>query len=105
MCQVILSAKKQSGKGKPFMGRIYIYHEHSEALVLQNLLESHGIPVRIHSFENWGYDGLFRSEVGMGEILVPDTLEEKATQLIHTFKEETEKKRSRFTDTNDAGED
>lgn len=68
--------------------RVYTYNNNPEAQKVKHLLESQEIPCEIHSFENWGYDGLFRGQVGMGEITVPDKLAGKAKEVIEKFKAE-----------------
>ena len=56
------------------------------------LLETQNIPCELLSFENWGYDGLLRGQMGMGEIVVPDEFAEKAKGVVDKFiKEERDK--------------
>ncbi|MFC1703320.1 hypothetical protein ACFL1E_00860 [Candidatus Omnitrophota bacterium] len=64
------------------MGKVYKYYNQQEALKIEASLKSENIPVEIHSFENWGYDGVFRHEVGMGEVIVPDEYEKRAKAII-----------------------
>lgn len=67
------------------MGRVHVYENHMEALALQHLLQEKEIPAMVHSFEEWGVDGIFRSQMGMGEIIVPDGQEEEAREAIAQF--------------------
>jgi len=66
--------------------RVYRYGSYPEASCIKEVLESNGIPVEVHSFENWGFDGVFRSQIGMGEILVADKFQKKAERLIEEYK-------------------
>jgi len=68
--------------------RVYVYSNNPEAQKVKHLLESQDMPCEIHSFENWGYDGVFRGQVGMGEIVVPDDQAERAKEVIEKFKAE-----------------
>jgi len=69
----------------------YKYNNEPEAQKIKHLLEVQDIPCEIHSFENWGYDGVFRGQVGMGQIVVPDNMADRAKQVIDRFiKEERE---------------
>jgi len=71
---------------------VYRYNDIPEAQRIVQLLEAQDIPCQIQSFENWGYDGIFRGQIGMGEIIVPDNFSDKAKEVIDEFvKEEKEK--------------
>ena len=72
------------------MAKVYKYYNQVEASKIKELLESEDIPVELRSFEEWGYDGVFRSQMGMGEILVPDEYQAKAEKIINTFTKEKE---------------
>jgi hypothetical protein len=72
--------------------KIYRYSNEVEAQKIKFLFEDENVPCEIHSFENWGYDGMFRGQMGMGEIIVPDGFSDKARKIIDKFvKEEREK--------------
>ncbi len=78
-----------------------MYENHMEALALKRLLEEREIPVTVHSFEEWGVDGIFRSQMGMGEIIVPGELEGEAREAIAQFIAERDSPKDR----KDEGED
>ena len=65
--------------------QIYKYNNEPEAQKIKFLLENEKIPCEIHSFENWGYDGIFRGQIGMGEVIVPDEFSNKAKKIISEF--------------------
>jgi hypothetical protein len=65
--------------------RVYTYNNEPEARKIKLLLEAENIPCQIHSFETWGYDGVFRGEMGMGEIVVPDTVGLRAQEVVEQF--------------------
>lgn len=67
------------------MKSVYKYNNEPEAQKIKSLLESENIPCEIHSFENWGYDGAFRGQIGMGEVIVPDKFSVKAKETIDKF--------------------
>ena len=56
-----------------------------EAQKIKILLEDENIPCEVHSFENWGYNGVFRGQMGMGEIVVPDELTDRAKAIVDKF--------------------
>ena len=68
--------------------KIYRYSTEPEAQKIKALLEAQNIPCKLHSFENWGYDGVFRGQMGMGEVIVPDEFSDKAKEIINKFVEE-----------------
>ena len=72
--------------------KIYRYSNEPEARKVKVLLENQNIPCEIRSFENWGYDGLFRGQMGMGEIIVPDEFTEKAKVIVDKFVKEERNK-------------
>ncbi len=73
------------------MGSVYKFYNQVEASKLKDILESSNIPTEIHSFENCGLDGVLRPAIGMGEIIVPDVLEEEAKKIIDNFVKKSEK--------------
>lgn len=73
------------------MKSVYKYNNEPEAQKIKSLLESENIPCEIHSFENWGYDGAFRGQIGMGEVIVPDKFSVKAKEIINKYIEESSK--------------
>ncbi len=75
------------------MGRIHTYDNYPESVAIKQLLEDKGIPVEIHSFEEWGYDGVFRGQIGMGEIIVPEEYEKEARTIVHQFVREKDAER------------
>lgn len=72
--------------------KIHRYSTEPEAQKIKFLLESQNIPCELHSFENWGYDGVFRGQMGMGEIVVPDRFADRAKEIINKFLEEERNK-------------
>ena len=66
--------------------KIYRYHNEPEAQKIKTLLGAENIPCQLHSFETWGLDGIFRAEMGMGEVIVPDEFANKAKQIIDELK-------------------
>ena len=61
--------------------KIYKYNNEPEAQKIKVLLEAQNIPCELRSFENWGYDGVFRGQIGMGEVIVPDHFSAKAKAI------------------------
>ena len=53
-----------------------------EADLLLHALEQEGIPVRLRSYEETPYDGLFVPQRGWGALFVPEEDEEAARELI-----------------------
>ena len=72
--------------------KIYKYNNELEAQKIKLLFAEQNIPCELRSFENWGYNGLFRGQIGMGEVIVPDEFTDKAKGIIDKFvKEERDK--------------
>ena len=74
------------------MKKVYTYFEQVDALNLQHLLEAEGIPVKVHSNEDWGMDGILRAQVGMGAILVPEQFEQQAQHLVEEYVKDKKQK-------------
>jgi hypothetical protein len=71
-----------------------------EADTFLNALEQEEIPTLLRSFEETPYDGLFVSQRGWGQILVPEELEERARLVIESLARDIEKG-SLYTDPED----
>ena len=80
-----LPEEKKDYKPERKLVSIYRYSNIPESHRIKALLEEEKIPCELHSFENWGYDGAFRGQMGMGEIIVPDEYADKAKGIIDKF--------------------
>ncbi len=74
--------------------QLYKYSNEIERQKLKSLLEQENIPFEDRCFEDWGYNGIFRPQMGMGEIIVSEYAYEKARLVIKDFLEEERKEAS-----------
>ena len=58
-----------------------------EAAAIKQLLEDHGITVKVVSYHDTAYDGLFQSQYGWGVIKVSEADVPAAKQLIQEWKD------------------
>jgi len=63
--------------------RLHTVGNRFEADLLLHALEQEGIPVRLRTYEETPYDGLFVPQRGWGALFVPEENEEAARELIH----------------------
>ena len=68
--------------GSPWV-RLYTLGNRFEADLLLHALEQEGILVRLRSYEETPYDGLFVPQRGWGALFVPEEEEDRARELIH----------------------
>ena len=68
------------------MKDLYQPENDSEADVLKKVLEQHGIAVRVVSFHDTAYDGLFQSQRGWGVIRVAEEDFDRALEIIGDWK-------------------
>jgi hypothetical protein len=62
--------------------RIHTLENRFEADLLLHALEQEGIPVRLRTYEETAYDGLFVLQRGWGALFVPGDCEDSARELI-----------------------
>ena len=62
--------------------RIHTLGNRFEADLLLHALEQEGIPVRLRTYEETAYDGLFVPQRGWGTLFVPGDYEDSARELI-----------------------
>jgi hypothetical protein len=62
--------------------RLYTVGNRFEADLLLHALEQEGIPVRLRTYEETPYDGLFVPQRGWGALFVPEEDEERGRELI-----------------------
>jgi hypothetical protein len=62
--------------------RLHTVGNRFEADLLLHALEQEGIPVRLRSYEETPYDGLFVPQRGWGALFVPEGDEARARELI-----------------------
>jgi len=63
--------------------RLHTVGNRFEADLLLHALEQEGIPVRLRTYEETPYDGLFVPQRGWGALFVPEEDEDGARELIH----------------------
>jgi len=63
--------------------RLHTVGNRFEADLLLHALQQEGIPVRLRTYEETPYDGLFVPQRGWGALFVPEEDEEAARELIH----------------------
>lgn len=63
--------------------RLHTVENRFEADILLHALEQEEIPVRLRTYEETPYDGLFVPQRGWGAIFVPEDYEDGARELIH----------------------
>ena len=63
--------------------RLHTLGNRFEADLLLDALEQEGIPVRLRTYEETPYDGLFVPQRGWGALFVPAEDEDGARELIH----------------------
>jgi hypothetical protein len=63
--------------------RLHTVGNRFEADLLLHALEQEGIPVRLRTYEETPYDGLFVPQRGWGALFVPAEDEDGARELIH----------------------
>ena len=63
--------------------RLHTVGNRFEADLLLHALEQEGIPVRLRTYEETPYDGLFVPQRGWGALFVPEEDEERARELIY----------------------
>lgn len=67
--------------------RVHTVGNRFEADLLVHGLEQEGIPVRLRTYEETAYDGLFVPQRGWGTLFVPEEDKEKARDLIKRLME------------------
>lgn len=67
--------------------RLHTVGNRFEADLLVHALEQEGIPLRLRTYEETPYDGLFVPQRGWGALFVPEEDEEKARDLINRLME------------------
>lgn len=72
--------------------QLYRYGNEIERQKLKSLLEEKNIPFEDRCFEDWGYNGVFRPQMGMGEIIVGEYAYEKARLVIKEFLDDEQNK-------------
>jgi hypothetical protein len=73
-----------TNEGAVYM-KIYKYNNEPEAQKIKALLEAENIPCELHSFETGAFDGVFRGQIGMGEVIVLDEFSNKAKEIVDKF--------------------
>jgi hypothetical protein len=63
--------------------RLHTVGNRFEADLLLHALEQEGTPVRLRTYEETPYDGLFVPQRGWGALFVPEEYEDGARELIH----------------------
>jgi hypothetical protein len=63
--------------------RLHTVGNRFEADLLLHALEQEDIPVRLQTYEETPYNGLFVPQRGWGALFVPEEDEERARELIH----------------------
>ncbi len=67
--------------------RVHTVGNRFEADLLVHALEQEGIPVRLRTYEETPYDGLFVPQRGWGALFVPEEDEEKTRDLVKRLME------------------
>jgi len=67
--------------------RVHTVGNRFEADLLVHALEQEGIPLRLRTYEETPYDGLFVPQRGWGALFVPEEDEETARDLINRLME------------------
>ena len=80
-----LPEEKKDYKPERKLVSIYRYNNIPESHQIEALLKEAKIPHELHSFEKGVYDGLFRVQIGMGEVMVLHKYISKAKEIIAKF--------------------
>jgi hypothetical protein len=85
--------------------RLYTVGNRFEADLLLHALEQEGIPVRLRTYEETPYNGLFVPQRGWGALFVPADDEHGARELIHRVLASTPEEPSSFLGADEDGGD
>jgi hypothetical protein len=77
---------ESDGTERPWV-RVHTVGNRFEADLLVHALEQEGIPVRLRTYEETPYDGLFVPQRGWGALFVPEKDEEKTRDLVNRLME------------------
>lgn len=73
--------------------RVCVLENRFEADVIRDALEKENITFIIKEFKDTAYDGLFITQLGWGEVMVPDEEAKRAEEIIDNIRESIEKEK------------
>lgn len=73
--------------------RVCVLENRFEADVIKDALEKEGIIFIVKEFKDTAYDGLFITQLGWGEVMVPDEEVKRAEKLIDNIRKSIEEEK------------